>query len=361
MGWRVTLIGSGPKGDREVNGVQVLCIPTPRIYILRQLVFHAQVLAMVLKAWSTIDIILFHEMSGAWVLPLRALRWITGRARPALAMDTRTLFMTDRERASGRDRLRKWYLDLMTRAGNRWADGRLAITQRMAGAIGIPPATLWGTWPSGVDVDEFSEPARKRRWPSDGEPIRLIYIGTLNHERNLLAMCAAVEQANSEGMDFVFGMVGDGTLWEELRQRAESSGGKIEVMPRVSHRQIPVLLSEWHIGVLPFRDELKFRVSSPIKLFEYMASGLPILATEVVCHTDAVGAGDYVFWARGGGEADLLSALRHIWQGRGTLAELGNHASDAASAWSWQRSAQKLDQALRRGLPAECEGGGRCP
>ena len=39
------------------------------------------------------------------------------------------------------------------------------------------------------------------------------------------------------------------------------------------HDQIPEVLARAHVGVLPFPDEEKFRVSSPIKLFEYMAAG----------------------------------------------------------------------------------------
>ena len=55
------------------------------------------------------------------------------------------------------------------------------------------------------------------------------------------------------------------------------------------------MLAAADIGVtsLPSPDDVKYEASSPLKLFEYMAAGLPVLATSNRCHTDVVGAGGY--------------------------------------------------------------------
>ena len=102
--------------------------------------------------------------------------------------------------------------------------------------------------------------------------------------------------------------------------------------------------------MLPFPDEEKFRVSSPIKLFEYMAAGLPILATRIVCHTDVIGNGAYVFWAEQTDAAGLLAALRLVWLSREVLSTMGAQAAVAAQAWTWHTSAQKLKLAIEHGL-----------
>jgi glycosyltransferase involved in cell wall biosynthesis len=109
-------------------------------------------------------------------------------------------------------------------------------------------------------------------------------------------------------------------------------------------------LAKAHVGVLPFPDEEKFRVSSFIKLFEYMAAGLPMLATRITAHTDVVGDGEYVIWAEGGTSEQLQDALRQLWQVRMALPEMGRSAAKAAHAWTWHEAAKKLHQALIDGM-----------
>jgi glycosyltransferase involved in cell wall biosynthesis len=109
-------------------------------------------------------------------------------------------------------------------------------------------------------------------------------------------------------------------------------------------------LAEAHVGVVPFADEQKFRVSSPIKLFEYMAAGMPILATRIDCHTDVVGQGNYVIWAEGSDEQALLDGLKKVWDVRQCLAKLGGEAAVASTGWTWAASAHKLAEAINKGI-----------
>ncbi|MBD3306271.1 glycosyltransferase [candidate division KSB3 bacterium] len=350
LGWNVTLVAPGPSGYQIIKDVEVLCISKPRIYLLGQAVFHVKVFRFIIRKWFDIDVILFHSMSAPWILPLRFLRCFRHRRAPLLVMDTRTLSMTPRSRESGRDRLRRRFHKLMNRLANFWADGQLTITQHMAEAVHIPSEKLWGVWPSGVNVERFASAQIDRRWPLVGEPIHLIYIGVLHYERNLMTLSKAVEKANTEGMAFALSLVGDGTEREDLEGFAEQTDGRVRVIPPVPHEQVWELLAQAHVGVLPFPDGEKFRVSSPIKLFEYMAAGLPILATRVVCHTDVIGNGDYVFWAEQADVAGLLAALRFVWRDSDLLSKMGGQSATAARSWTWRESAKKLKKALDYGI-----------
>lgn len=352
FGWRVTLVAAGPKGYHQISGVEVLCIPRPDVYLFRQVAFHLRVLNLLLRQWATIDVILFHERSVTWILLLRFVRFFTAKRWPVLVMDTRSLPMPPYKRQTWKDKLRKRAYLIENLLGNRCADGRLAITRRMAEVVGITAKKLWGTWPSGVNLEQFASAQTVRRWPSPGEPVHLIYIGALHHERNLIPLSQAVEQANAEGMAFRLRLLGDGTARPELEQFAARSAGQIQICRPVPHEQVPEVLARAHVGVLPFPDEEKFRVSSPIKLFEYMAAGLPILATRIVCHTDVVGSGEYAFWAKDSATLSLVEALRLIWQSRGSLRIMGRRAAKAAERWTWTASAMKLKQSLECGTAA---------
>jgi glycosyltransferase involved in cell wall biosynthesis len=345
MGCDVTLIAVGPDGPSEYRGVEVWCVSQPDVYLIRQLLFHLKVVRWLLAHHHQLDAILFHEISTLWLLPLRLLR---GSRRPALVVDTRTLNMPREDTLTLRIRLRGAYLNLMMRLANRWADGRTAITRRMAEVVNIPERRLWGVWPSGVRLEQFAPPRQQRRWPTNDEPVCIVYVGAMEYERGLMTLCRAVVRAQVESMRFNLTLVGDGRERAELEAFA-ARHDCIRVLAPVPHQQIPELLCRAHIGVLPFPDEVKFQVSSPIKLFEYMAAGLPILATRIACHTDVIGGDDIVFWADRADEDGLVAALRQAWAARDALEIMGARSLAAAEHWTWQAAAQKLKQAIQYG------------
>jgi glycosyltransferase involved in cell wall biosynthesis len=104
------------------------------------------------------------------------------------------------------------------------------------------------------------------------------------------------------------------------------------------------------VGVLPFPDEEKFQVSSPVKLFEYMAAGLSILATRIVCHTDVAGEDAFTFWADESTPESFYTTLECVQKNRAQLPVMGQRAAEAAEAYTWHASAMRLKDALEKGL-----------
>ncbi|MBK1619873.1 hypothetical protein CKO42_15765 [Lamprobacter modestohalophilus] len=351
QGWELTLItttaDASATGVTQIQGVEVLSLHAPSIWLFGKLIFHARAAALILAQRRTLSAVIFHEMSALWLLPLRLL----GRRGPRLVMDTRTLFMAADETTTRKDRLRARYFAAMQWLGNRLAHGRLCITPAMAEACRIPQTKLWGIWPSGVDRETFAVALDSRHWPQHSSPIEIVYIGSLHKERNLSSLCFAVRNANLETPRFRLTLIGDGSERPQLERQVLRSGGAIQLIPPVAHSAVPGLLAQAHVGALPFPDEQKFRVSSPIKLFEYMASGLPILATRIRCHTDVLGDRPYVYWAEGADIEALLDALEQLWRTRFWLSRLGQQAARDATTWTWNASAKRLSDALDAHLP----------
>jgi len=344
LGIEVTLLAAGPAGTHTYRGIDVVNIPRPEVYFVSRLVFHLRVLRYLLPRLRQLDVILFHPISAIWLFPLR----LAGRGRPALVMDSRDLL--DFGTTTLKARLRNGLERLTYRLATRLADGQTAITPRLAQLVGIPPRQLWGIWPSGVDPDAFAVSRAARRWPAEGEPVRLVYAGIFLEQRHLLPLARAVQRANDEGMAFTLSLYGDGPYRPALEAAAD--GDRVRVEQPIAYEAIPAMLGTAHIGVtsLPSPDDIKYEASSPLKLFEYMAAGLPVLATSNRCHTDVVGAGEYAFWAATPTEDDLLAALRTAWAARGRLAELGAAAYAGVHEWTWAASARKLHGAFLANL-----------
>ena len=176
MGWDVVLLGEGPRGHHVVGGVEIQCLPKPGRYLIGTVLFHLSVLRLIIKHFDEIDVLLFHQMSAIWLLPLKFLRAVMGRSYPKLVMDTRDLPTTE---SGFKNRLRSAYFSLVHWFANHAADGQTAITRRMVELVSIPADNLWGIWPSGVEVARFADAEDGRVWPQADQPIRLCYIGSL--------------------------------------------------------------------------------------------------------------------------------------------------------------------------------------
>jgi glycosyltransferase involved in cell wall biosynthesis len=348
-GWRVTLVVAGPRNQDNIGSVEVVSFPKPRIYLLRQAIFHLMLYGWLARRWSTIDVILFHQMSSPWMLALRLVRLLQRAPRPLLVMDTRDLALPE---AGLKNRVRVLFEQTMHRVAGVLADGQTAITRRMADLVHIPTRKLWGMWPSGVNLERFAIARETRHWPQDDAPVGLVYVGVMLRQRHLLELCQAVERANAEGMAFTFTLVGNGPARHELEAYAAQSAGRIRLPGQVPHAQVPDCLAQAHVGVTAMfpPEQLISQAASPIKLFEYIAAGMPVLATRTACHTDVAGESGYVFWAEDASVESLLAALRHIWQARATLELRGQEAARASHDWTWHEAAKKLRLSLEHGL-----------
>lgn len=345
QGWQVTIAARDLPQDADKR-IRVLCLPRPGAFVLGYLIFHVSLLLKLATANSRPDIIMFGQTSAPFLLPLVLVRKLLRRQTPKFVMDVRTLVMSDY--TTLRSRLWTLMFSISHKLACWLADGQTAITLRMAQAAGIPERQLLGVWPSAVKVELFTPAISARRWPDRLAPLRFVYAGALYSERNLLSLCEAMVNARREGLDVRLRIVGNGPQRREL----EAFAGGIEkdaimVCAAVPYCEMPALLAAAHIGVLPFPNRLAFRVSSPVKMYEYMAAGLPILATRIACHTEVIGNGNYVIWAEDGSPAALTAAIKTAYAKKDELCNMGGRAATAAKVCTWDESANRLSKALQ--------------
>jgi glycosyltransferase involved in cell wall biosynthesis len=67
----------------------------------------------------------------------------------------------------------------------------------------------------------------------------------------------------------------------EERIRALALQEQVEIVGRVEHEAMAEALSRARIGVCPLEDLPKFRLNIPVKVFEYLACGLPVVSTDL--------------------------------------------------------------------------------
>lgn len=133
---------------------------------------------------------------------------------------------------------------------------------------------------------------------------------------------------------------GAGPMVERLARQPN-----VNVGPAVAHDDVPGVLAEFDIGLIPFRLTPLTAGVNPNKLYEYLASGLPVVSTpfspEVVAETDLV--------ALANSSQEFVAACEHMLVSRSDEADrarLTARAGEIAAGYDWGRIAEMFWQAV---------------
>jgi len=146
--------------------------------------------------------------------------------------------------------------------------------------------------PNGIDISRFSD--------ADGEAIRgqynlkdsnvVVYVGTMDKMRHLDILVHAFSKAKKSRKDVKLLMVGDGNDKLNLERLAGELGSRDDVVftGQVYFDDISNFIAAADIGVSPVPPLDFYKLSSPIKMFEYMAMSKPVVANDEIPEQEEV-------------------------------------------------------------------------
>ena len=118
-----------------------------------------------------------------------------------------------------------------------------------------------------------------------------------------------------------------------------------EMLGAVPHEQVPRLLGEADIGLAPYSPDAP-GYFSPLKLFEYLAAGLAIVAADIPGVRDVTGSEAAVLIPPGDAPA-LAREVATLAGDSGARERLGSAARALAAEHTWQRRGQRIIEAVR--------------
>ncbi len=208
--------------------------------------------------------------------------------------------------------------------------------------------------PNGVDADLFMPQDRQRarrelRLPSEGRIV--CFVGKLAPWQGLDTLLDAAVLLHSS-MDFRLLIVGQGPLRQVLESKIDQLRlSKIAILwGAVDHSKIPALIAASDVCVAPFSSERNAVIEvSPLKVFEYLAMGRPVVASDVPGVRKLIeGIGVLV---DPDSSADLAQALKLVLEDPQSFDERGRRGILLAKNSSWETRARLLlDQVRERGL-----------
>ena len=134
------------------------------------------------------------------------------------------------------------------------------------------------TVPNGVDTRRV----RQAPFRSDPETFTIGFVGTLKPWHGVSDLVDAVALMHGSDPRYRLLVVGDGPEYEAVARQVADHGleGVVELAGKVAPTDVPGLLARMDVGVAPYPDLPDFYFS-PLKIYEYLAAGLPVVATDV--------------------------------------------------------------------------------
>jgi len=114
----------------------------------------------------------------------------------------------------------------------------------------------------------------------------LVYRGGLSERAGTFLLLDAVRRVANDHPSIRLLLIGYSDSLEverQLRARIAVLGltPNVEIRGRIPHEEMAGALAEARIGVSPLLDIPKFRLNIPVKIFEYWACGLPVIASDL--------------------------------------------------------------------------------
>ena len=174
----------------------------------------------------------------------------------------------------------------------------------------------------------------------------IVYHGHLGPERGIGDLIKAMHRvilSIPEARLTLIGTFRTDEFQNEMRARIQeySIGDVVQLLNQVPHKDIWDILQNHSIGVIPFRRTPLTKENTPTKLFEMMASGLEIVATDLPPTRYFVD--DSIHWASPGDAESIADSIINACQSLGDTERVQKNLKLIAQKYNWD---QRQDQYL---------------
>jgi len=215
-------------------------------------------------------------------------------------------------------------------------------------------------FPDAVDLSLFHDlpdkaECRRRLNLSLAQPI-IGYVGrfqTMGREKGIPQLIEAM--ANLPSIDgnvpLLLCVGGPMSVVKSYLEQADSAGIPRQVLKfvdRVPNRDVPLWLSAFDVAVMPFPETEHYKYSmSPLKLFEYMAAGVPIVASDLPSIREILQHDRNAWLVPPENPESLGQAILAMLRNPARAARIAKTAKEEVRQYTWRKRAQGILEQLQ--------------
>lgn len=286
----------------------------------------------------------YYNLAGAGLLAARRLGLPALLEVNALIVDPPAVAKRRLDDALGGP-MRRWAV-----AQCRWA-ARIVTPLHTTVPPEVPRAKIVEL-PWGADVERFA-PIADCPETQSSTPV-VVFLGSFRAWHGVLDFMHAADRLLREWRDIEFLLIGDGPERAAAEQLGEMWPGRFTFTGAVPYAQVPALLARASVGVAPFNTapHPALRAAgffwSPLKVYEYMAAGLPVVTADIHPLNQVVRDGQEGALFREGDVAGLAAAIGRLLDDPGAAHAMGARArARVAERYSWARHCQELERIMQ--------------
>ena len=183
------------------------------------------------------------------------------------------------------------------------------------------------------------------------DAVVVLYQGWISPERNIMTLVQATEHLTPESFVVV---IGYGDYEKQLHAELEHKPWKnrVRFLGRVEPDRILAMTAGADVGVIPYLPiDLNHKYCSPNKFFEYVQTGVPVVAHDLVFFRDmgrrygVVQVGDLST------PTGMAKAINSLLQDRAGLEKMRQACGVAAQTLNWETESRKLLAAYEKIAP----------
>ena len=342
LGWDVQIIATNFATDADDYGGLIKYVRSIRFPLVFRILLLVRIAQFIQSRLAPEDIILMNQ-DALWLIPM--LRKAGARH---IHLDIRTLPITEAGLKNRLDHLLFWRLPL------KWfgekPDTCSFITEPLRQQFAQEFTAVNQShciWESGVNTRLF-----RRTDPSStaAEPgiFKLFYHGSLIRTRGIDLVLKAIALGHFP-FKIHFTVVGEGTDRAYLTQLAcdLNISDSVSWLGYVPYEDVAALVNEADCCVCPLPDMPEWRISSPLKVLEYLACEQLTVLTPLAAHKQVIEDAESIVWTRDYSPEAFAEAFKVAYERRKQNPETRKQVRNwVAQNFEWEVHAKKLHTLL---------------